>query len=189
MAANGVAPEPEEQQIDDTRPPRSIECVDRVYVRFINRTNRCIEIVWINYRGAYERYSLLRRMTHYVDVNTFVSHPWVALDQQTKDLMRIAGMPIYYPRQVWTDRSHEEPHIRYPIHPEDRRQIRYITLPMYSLRERCLFEIRNHLRGEADVDELHLPGNVSADLRRLIAHRDNMRAAPMLQVQPQARLE
>lgn len=181
VAANNNEEEPPANIIANDR-PRSIECVHRVYLRFVNHTNRCIELVWVNYNGAYERYTLLRRFSHYVDINTFQTHPWIALDQYTKDLMRIDRRPIYYPQQIMGVERPDpnNPNIRYPIQPQNRRQICVITLPLYSLRERCLLELRNHLSSTDDVVALHLPDRLGNDLRTLVAHRENMRTRPMV---------
>lgn len=63
---------------------RSRRSFDKVYVKFVNLTNRVVEVVWVNYSGLFERYTLLRRKQH-IDINTYKTHPWVALDVRTKD--------------------------------------------------------------------------------------------------------
>lgn len=46
------------------------------FVRFVNRTQRHVDIVWLNYEGARVRYKTLQP-EQFVDVNTFVGHPWI----------------------------------------------------------------------------------------------------------------
>lgn len=69
---------------DNVEQLRSNHSVERVCVKFVNLTNRVVEVIWVNYSGLFQRYTLLRKRQH-VDINTFKTHPWIAVDVDTKD--------------------------------------------------------------------------------------------------------
>ena len=52
------------------------------FIRFFNRTMKKVDVIWINYEGQCVKYRTLE-VEEYVDVNTFVGHPWVFRDSIT----------------------------------------------------------------------------------------------------------
>ncbi|CAG9765703.1 unnamed protein product [Ceutorhynchus assimilis] len=149
---------------------RSVESTQRCYVRFINTTSKTIDLMWVNFAGVYVRYRILRK-DDYIDVNTFKTHPWIAKDFMTKDILHIDSKYSYEPRT-----SKEIIQERFPdrIIPENHEaRIRaYITLPLFSLRYACLLTVRNHMLNEEDVDQLLLPKSLSEDLKKVIKRRN-----------------
>lgn len=58
--------------------------------------------------------------------------------------------------------------------PTNVRLIVNITLPMYSLKYKCLLEVRNLLREPDDVDGLELTKNLKHDLKQIIRRRNDL---------------
>lgn len=84
-------------EMDDPEAPRSLHDREKCYVRFINNTNKIVEILWIDYSGRYVRYRVIKK-GDYIDINTFKTHPFVAKDFITKDMLHIGGQYFYHPK-------------------------------------------------------------------------------------------
>jgi len=72
------------------------------FVRFINTTQRSIDIIWLNYEGIGVVYRTLRAR-QYVHVNTFVGHPWIFRDSATGDRMCVQTRDVYEPTSSLTE--------------------------------------------------------------------------------------
>ena len=46
------------------------------FVRFVNRSSRNVDLIWLGYQHVGVRYKTMPPASH-VDVNTFVGHPWI----------------------------------------------------------------------------------------------------------------
>lgn len=66
------------------------------FVRFVNQTLRKVDIVWLNYEGARVRYKTLQP-DQFVDVNTFVGHPWIFRDADTGDKLMVQLQEVFEP--------------------------------------------------------------------------------------------
>ena len=66
------------------------------FVRFVNLTVRKVDIVWLNYEGARVRYKTLKP-EQFVDVNTFVGHPWIFRDADTGDKLMVQLQEVFEP--------------------------------------------------------------------------------------------
>lgn len=155
---------------------RSRDSVEQAYVRFYNKTDRAVEIIWINYLEEYKKYRILMK-DEFVDVNTFKSHPWIALDHQTQERLHIDKTFTYYPKTSREIFQETHPGLEVPRNHQFRRKS-YITLPLYSLRFRAMLEIRNCIQEPTDVDLLELPKNIANELKVTITYRNNLRDIP-----------
>jgi len=125
---------------------RSVKSVRASFVRFVNLTRRRVDVIWINYEGRSVKYKTLRPR-EYLDVNTYVSHPWIFRDSDTHDKLVISstagihtgnengifGSPVFRPQETLA------PDGRTPV-----RKVVYITLPVYTLKERCFQMLRKY---------------------------------------------
>lgn len=66
------------------------------FVRFVNRTLRKVDIIWLNYEGSRVKYKTLAQ-DQFVDVNTFVGHPWIFRDADTGDRLLVKLCEVYQP--------------------------------------------------------------------------------------------
>ena len=64
---------------------RSIHNRHSSFVRFVNTTNHRVGVYWVDYQGKKIRYKVLVHRADYLDINTFVTHPWIFIDEETKD--------------------------------------------------------------------------------------------------------
>lgn len=128
-------------------------------VVFCNCSPRVVKPVWINFRGEPQPYADIqpytgRRMT------TYVGHPWMFRDAETDDPMVVNNKEMYLPVSL------ENPQV----------SIANITLPVLTLRDRCLQVVRRLVRRE-DIcqleiarclqDDLAQRPSIHADLRRI----------------------
>ena len=159
-------------RIEGCKDLQSIESKEKVYVRFKNCTDRMVELLWIDFTGCFKRYHLLRK-DQFVDINTFKTHPWMAVDVHTKDRLHIAKRFRYMPTpcaQIFLR--------MYPVVPVKRRVVVAITLPVHSLRYQALLTVKNYFRNPNDVDVLDIPQNVRDDLKKLIIIRNKFVLIP-----------
>ncbi len=66
------------------------------FVRFVNRTIRQVDVVWLNYEGIGVHYRSLAP-NHWVDVNTYVGHPWIFRDSETGDKLVVQLQEVFEP--------------------------------------------------------------------------------------------
>lgn len=69
------------------------------FLRFVNRTTRTVNVTWIDYEGQSMHYKTLSPGC-YVDVNTFVGHPWTFQDRDSGDMLVVQCQAVYQP-EAW----------------------------------------------------------------------------------------
>lgn len=76
----------QQQQQQQQQPPllRSIDNEHRSFVKFINKTLHSVVLYWIDYQGQAVSYGVLSP-DDCLDINTFVTHPWIFVDKETRD--------------------------------------------------------------------------------------------------------
>lgn len=163
---------------EDQERHRSVESLRQAYVRFFNKTGRPIELVWINYLGDYKKYRILM-IDEYIDVNTYKTHPWLALDHRSKERLHIDKSFVYHPKTSREVLQERHPGVQIPENYELRVKS-YITLPLYSLRYRALLTIRNCLQDPNAVDSLELPESLANELKAAIRYRNNLQEVPFI---------
>lgn len=78
-------------------PSRSLHSLIGTPVRFINRSRSRVKVLWLNYQGEQVLYSTLEPSNSRYDVNTYVTHPWIAVEEETNAVMLLNFRKIYYP--------------------------------------------------------------------------------------------
>lgn len=138
------------------------------FVRFVNQTLRNVNILWLNYEGARVRYKTLYP-NQFVDVNTFVGHPWIFRDADTGDKLVVQLREVYEP-------------IGYNVMegwPPHRRVVK-ISIPVYSLQERCMQVVRDLVPPDK-VDQLEIPLFLRQVIQQLIGTKSSSINSPMFQ--------
>lgn len=119
------------------------------FVRFLNRTQRSVDVIWINYDGLRVKYKTLGPY-EYFDVNTFVNHPWIFRDTESFDKMVVCNKDVFHP-EPWDKASSDG----VPSSPQ--RRLVCITIPVYRLKDRCFQIIRHYLRSKDAIFEADIP--------------------------------
>ncbi|KAF5275071.1 hypothetical protein FQA39_LY07008 [Lamprigera yunnana] len=144
---------------------RSHHSRNKVTVRMINFANCEVDILWINYDGHYVRYGNLGHNS-FIDIDTFETHPWIAVDSKKQRRLLINKNFVYFPQLRVRNRQSQEN--------SDRRNasvVLKITAPLYSLRCRSLLEVTSYIKDIADVDTLDLPREILVELKSLMSER------------------
>lgn len=76
---------------------KSLESRNKVLVRFINISGRHAKIIWLNFRGEEVTYKIIPPRHRY-DINTYETHPWIAMDSQHSERLLINFAKIYHPK-------------------------------------------------------------------------------------------
>uniref|UniRef100_T1IT17 von Hippel-Lindau disease tumour suppressor beta domain-containing protein n=1 Tax=Strigamia maritima TaxID=126957 RepID=T1IT17_STRMM len=109
---------------------RSVDFSYPVCVHFVNKTERYVNVIWIDYEGQWIRYQTLAPEDLF-EADTYVSHPWVFMDDKTKcRLIAVGKGDVFCPFVSDLLQDEEERHLL-PLKIS-------ISIPMLSLRERCL---------------------------------------------------
>lgn len=101
---------------------------------FINNTQRMVGVFWMDYNGYQVHYRTLRPGMG-IEVDTYLTHPWIFRDMTTGERMHAFHNDVYFP----------ELH-RVETNPPDaqriscRREVN-IHFPLNSLRTRCLWTL------------------------------------------------
>lgn len=153
---------------------RSVTSAEQCFVRFYNISNRTVDVIWINYGGEFQKYHQLQH-EQFFDMNTFVTHPWIAVDSETKDRMLLNGQFKFLARTYpeFVERLREAKRRFLVPRMTMMRVIVTITVPLYSLYFRALLQVRNSLKDETDVDSLEIPGQLKEALKRVVRSRNN----------------
>ena len=86
-----------EENIVPRPSPRSLHSTTGAPVRFINRSRSRVKVLWLDYQGEQVLYSTLEPLSGRYDVNTYVTHPWIALEETTNAVMLLNFRKIYFP--------------------------------------------------------------------------------------------
>jgi von Hippel-Lindau disease tumor supressor len=143
---------------------RSEHSLHQSFVRFINNSNRTVDVIWINFEGRHVKYKSLQPGVFF-DVNTYATHPWVFLDSETQDRLVVRSKEVFLPEQCHVQLVHLR---REAFPPMPQRTHVYITIPLYTLRERSLQVVRNSLSQPEDAFKLEVPNTLQRELAAMV---------------------
>ncbi|EDV29568.1 uncharacterized protein TRIADDRAFT_7508, partial [Trichoplax adhaerens] len=76
---------------------KSLNSRNKVLVRFINISGRHAKMIWLNFRGEKVVYKVIPPR-HRFDINTFETHPWIAVDSSRNERLLINFAKVYLPK-------------------------------------------------------------------------------------------
>uniref|UniRef100_A0A1B6E6K1 von Hippel-Lindau disease tumour suppressor beta domain-containing protein n=1 Tax=Clastoptera arizonana TaxID=38151 RepID=A0A1B6E6K1_9HEMI len=146
-----------------TKPLMSCESTEKVLLRFWNLSNKTVSVIWLNFKGLYITYKILKPL-EFFDANSFVDHPWIFMDIHTGDRLVGNKQCVYYP-EPWPEIKRKLPreHMNLTIG----RILVSIIWPLYSLRDLCLRAVRDSTEKEETILNLQVPLTVKNDLIQL----------------------
>jgi len=119
-------------------------------VEFINHTGKTVNLKWFDYDGKENPFATLQS-DNCLEVNTYVTHPWIAVDEQTNETMLLNFRKVYFPDEPVIRRVDYESRRFYAV----RTQI-YITTPVYRLEEYCIKFVKKIVLSQ-HINRLPLP--------------------------------
>jgi von Hippel-Lindau disease tumor supressor len=101
----------------------------------------------------------------FLDVNTFATHPWVFLDSETHKRLVVKSKEVFLPEPWYVQYRHLR---REDYPPRLGRTPVYITIPLYTLRERALQIVSENLSQPDDAFKLELPISLQRELAAMV---------------------
>lgn len=150
----------------DLAEPRSVESKTCSPVLFRNNTGRNVDIIWLDFTGKPVSYGILNAQGSPLAVNTFVSHPWIAIDEESKKKLWLNSKEVFYPPRPDIVRVRVDNHIRQ----RKRRTNVLITVPVYNAEklQDCCCRIISKMMKPADIEELPVPTFIIQDIKKYL---------------------
>ncbi|KAL9978984.1 hypothetical protein ACROYT_G016573 [Oculina patagonica] len=145
--------EENEEDLSAERPLKSLHTNIVSPVKFVNHTGRRVNLKWFDYDGQEVPFATLEsdNPDNRLVVNTYVTHPWIAVDEQTNERMLLNFRKTYFPDEPEIRRVDYEGRKFYAV----RTQIN-ITTPVYRLEEYCVKFLRRIVQSQ-NISMLPLP--------------------------------
>ncbi|XP_075217173.1 von Hippel-Lindau disease tumor suppressor-like [Lycorma delicatula] len=141
----------------DKNKPRSFQNRNKVFLFFVNKTERHLHIIWLNFIGDPVIYKTLGP-NNALPIITYEQHPWVFEDSQTGDRMLGNGQELFYPKQ-----DKKKP---------DQPIVILLTYPLISLRQRALQVIRDSIEEIEGLEVSQTPFTLLNDIVEVLALKE-----------------
>ncbi|XP_049788907.1 von Hippel-Lindau disease tumor suppressor [Schistocerca nitens] len=151
---------------DEEKVLRSLKATNSAFLRFINSTERKVDVVWMNYQGQHVKFKTLLPGTFF-DANTYESHPWLFIDADTRDRLVVKSKDVYLP-EPWFKQYERIPIPIAALPMRIERTKVYITIPVFPLRQRALQIVRDMLQRPEDAFKLEIPTTLQKQLARMV---------------------
>ncbi|XP_018027900.1 von Hippel-Lindau disease tumor suppressor [Hyalella azteca] len=137
------------------------------FVTFQNRTERPVDVYWVNFAGKSVLYKTLPAQSK-LSVNTYETHPWIFRDHQTRAKLVVNCQEVFTPKHyigaLGVDAANEVAPLR---------QTFDITIPIYTLKDCATQVLLNHVCDRDKLHQLHLPSTLLQELQSAADLRDS----------------
>ncbi|CAH0387644.1 unnamed protein product [Bemisia tabaci] len=148
---------------------------DRSFIRFINKTNDEVCVIWLDFDGNPVPFAYLITKGAFVDIDTYENHPWMFENPNNGDRFVVEKSEVYFPVSWKTEyRKMNRPQRGCSRQPIQRKNL-LITYPVDSLKDRALRVIRNVLEKPEDSFKLDIPHSIQADVYKLMLKKSRNR--------------
>lgn len=138
--------------------PRSVHSRTGTPVRFTNHSRSRVKVFWLDYQGSQVLYSTLEPSNGFYDVNTYVTHPWIAVDEQTNQPMLLNFEKIYHPLAPEYREMHDGDMMEIV-----RREVVITSAVPYTLQEYCKDLVKKNVLPQ-NANQLPLPQKVVREI-------------------------
>ncbi|KAJ7372419.1 hypothetical protein OS493_018922 [Desmophyllum pertusum] len=133
-------------------------------VLFVNHTGRRVNLKWFDYDGEEVLFATLDEgANNRISMITYVTHPWIAVDELTNERMLLNLGKTYYPNEPEVRRVDFQNRKFYAA----RAKI-YITTPVYRLEEYCVKFLRKIVLSQ-NINKLPLPRPILDEISQSIS--------------------
>ncbi|ESO82381.1 hypothetical protein LOTGIDRAFT_236999 [Lottia gigantea] len=136
------------QNCEQSPPLRSQNNDIPAFITFRNISSRKVDVYWLDYKGQKVKYMENFSTDRNHHINTYVTHPWIARDAVTHDVLLFNGKEVYFP-QAWDGRSE--------------RTMINIHIPVFKLTNRCIQVLKDSFPEQA-IPEFDIPRTLIEDM-------------------------
>lgn len=142
---------------------RSLNSEHCVYIRFVNRVSRPVDVWWRDFQGKRRHYARMEPRA-YFNIETYVTHPWEFTDPATNENYIVNNRIIFRPHRSLAGMRFRTNWI--------------ISARLRSLRKITMLALCKYISDASKVQELGLPQQLSADLENMIYSIQNTPPPP-----------
>lgn len=148
-------------------------------IRFVNRTSRKVNVIWLDFEGYPRNYGTLEP-TMYFHISTYEGHPWICKDSLTMTRMLINSVEVYYPSAVDEEEVPDKElgcflsllsdNYKCTDSFNRKEEIIYITVPMLPLLKLAAETVAKRLHTQADITSLQIPTRLKKIVSSLLSN-------------------
>ncbi|XP_053210159.1 protein Vhl-like [Panonychus citri] len=135
----------------------SKEANKRVFLNIYNLTTHAVELIWIDYEGKEQTYSILVGPKN-IEVDTFETHPWIFRESRTRKRLAVFQGTPGYPKKVLLPET-AKPSIRKPV---------FITHPIENLRDICYLSLKRSGLKPHKIQQFDIPRELKIGYKKFL---------------------
>jgi hypothetical protein len=150
----------EDERNGQNRELRSRESTTRAFIEFHNKTLHPVDIFWINYTSGTTHYTTVKKGMR-APINTFVSHPWIAVSLKSKERMLLNNNEVFWPQPFFRFIAIRDANFQI------KREEANITFGMRSLLNISKDAVVSLFSQRTDIESLQIPKTLKLELLEL----------------------
>jgi len=147
------------------------------WVCFVNRTAREVDIIWIDYKGAENKYITLKPK-QYFRIKTFLTHPWIFREHNRRDKLFAINKNHHSVNNNDNNNNDDNNNCNHKSllnnvflpKPSESNTVQIVDISngLYSLKERCFQELFDKIPDTYDFDSLEIPKSLITEYRNYL---------------------